>query len=104
MKKMALGVTGGKRLSAYGWLAVFMFVFFTTQTLSLIHITQQLNLLLSAGDDSIDVFYVRDLATTIANGQAMDITELIEMCIRDSRIRVLNFLLYLVYVDKELPE
>lgn len=39
--------------------------------------TQQLNLLLSAGDDSIDVFYVRDLATTIANGQAMDITELI---------------------------
>ena len=32
MKKMALGVTGGKRLSAYGWLAVFMFVFFTTQT------------------------------------------------------------------------
>ena len=31
--------------------------------------TQQLNLLLSAGDDSIDVFYVKDLATTIANGQ-----------------------------------
>lgn len=40
--------------------------------------TQQLNLLLSAGDDSIDVFYVKDLATTIANGQAMDITELID--------------------------
>lgn len=39
--------------------------------------TQQLNLLLSAGDDSIDVFYVKDMATTVANGQAMDITELI---------------------------
>lgn len=39
--------------------------------------TQQLNLLLSGGDDSIDVFYVKDLATTIANGQAMDITDLI---------------------------
>ena len=40
--------------------------------------TQQLNLLLSAGDDSIDVFWVKDFPTAIASGQAMDITELIE--------------------------
>lgn len=38
---------------------------------------QQLNLLLSAGDDSIDVFYTTNLATAITNGQALDITDLI---------------------------
>ena len=42
--------------------------------------TQQLNLLLSAGDDSIDVFYTSNLATAIANGQALDITDLIAPC------------------------
>lgn len=39
--------------------------------------TQQLNMLLAAGDDSIDIFYVRDIATTIGLGQALDITDLI---------------------------
>ena len=59
MKKMALGVTGGKRLSAYGWLAVFMFVFFTTQTTN-----QYIQLYLYEVDE--DVFLPRELMQALA--------------------------------------
>ena len=40
--------------------------------------TDKLNLLLSAGDDSIDIFFKGSLSETVANGQALDITEYIE--------------------------
>lgn len=40
--------------------------------------TAQLNTLLAAGDDSIDIFFQSSLSTTVANGQALDITDYIE--------------------------
>lgn len=40
--------------------------------------SQQLSLLLSGGDDSIDIFFKSGLSTIVSSGQALDLTELIK--------------------------
>ncbi len=61
--------------------------------------TDKLNLLLSAGDDSIDIFFKGSLSETVANGQALDITEYIEQY-KDEMIAALGDYVYECgYVD-----